>query len=156
MRDVSLEQQARLDHLLTVADDSRQSWLDKLRKGPVRISGPALVQALGRVETVRALGITLPVVQVPPSRLAFLARFAGTAKASAVSRLPPVRRFATLAAFVHSLEASTQDDALDVLDMLLRELFSKAEQADCKARLRSLKDLDKAASTHRGCLSNSA
>lgn len=31
--------------------------------------------------------------------------------------------------------------------MLLRELFSKAEQADRKTRLRSLKDLDKAAST---------
>ncbi|MGF6604885.1 TnpA family transposase [Paraburkholderia sp. GAS448] len=147
VRDVTIERQARLDNLLTVADGSRQSWLDRLRKGPVRISGPALVQALSRVETVRALGITLPAAQVPPSRLASLARFAGAAKVSAISRLPPARRLATLVAFVHSLEASTQDDALDVLDMLLRELFSKAEQADRKVRLRAMKDLDKAAIT---------
>lgn len=41
-----------------------------------------------------------------------------------------------------SLEASAHDDALDVLDLLLRELFNRAQQADRKARLRSLKDLD--------------
>ena len=52
---------------------------------------------------------------------------------------------ATLVAFVHCLEATAQDDALDVLDMLLRDLFAKAEQADRKTRLRTLRDLDKAA-----------
>jgi len=84
---------------------------------------------------------------VPPSRIASLARFANTVKVSAVARLPVARRTATLVAFIHSLEASAQDDALDVLAILLRDLFAKAEQADRKARLRSLKDLDRAAST---------
>ncbi len=50
-------------------------------------------------------------------------------------------------AFVHCLEASAQDDAIDVLDLLLRELFTKAEKEDRKVRQRSLKDLDRAAST---------
>ena len=54
---------------------------------------------------------------------------------------------ATLVAFVHSLEASAHDDALDVLDQLLRQLFTKAQKEDRKTRQRTLKDLDRAAST---------
>ena len=61
--------------------------------------------------------------------------------------MPSARRLATLIAFVHSLEAIAHDDALEVLDMLLQDLFGAAMQADKKARLRSLKDLDSAAIT---------
>lgn len=146
-RDVSDAQRQRLDELLAPVEGGRQSWLDRLRKGPVRVSAPALVQALQRIETVRGLGIKLPSTPVPPSRIAALARFANTVKVSAVARLPDARRIATLVAFVHSLEASAHDDALDVLDLLLRELFNRAQQADRKATLRTLKDLDQAAST---------
>lgn len=64
-----------------------------------------------------------------------------------MARLPEARRIATLVAFVHCLEASAQDDALDVLDLLLRDLFTKAEKEDRKVRQRSIKDLDRAAST---------
>jgi len=147
VRGVTAEQRQRLDDLLKPAEGSRQSWLDRLRKGPVRVSAPALVLALLRIETVRGLGIRLPGTHVPPSRIAALARFASTVKVSAVARLPEARRIATLVAFVHCLEASAQDDALDVLDLLLRELFTKAEKEDRKVRQRSLKDLDRAAST---------
>jgi predicted DNA-binding transcriptional regulator AlpA len=146
VRGIDSEQRKRLDELLTLVDGSRQSRLDQLRKGPVRASGPALMQALRRIETVRGLGIKLPAAHVPPSRIAALARFASTVKVSAIARLPDDRRIATLAAFVHSLEASAHDDALDVLGLMLRELFAKAKKADTKARMRSLKDLDKAAS----------
>jgi hypothetical protein len=48
---------------------------------------------------------------------------------------------------VHCLEASAQDDALEVLEVILRELFGNAVKADKKSRLRSLKDLDAAAAT---------
>ncbi|NEK75055.1 MAG: DUF4158 domain-containing protein, partial [Xanthomonas euvesicatoria] len=147
VRGVTVAQRQRLEDLLKPAEGSRQSWLDRLRKGPVRVSAPALVMALLRIETVRDLGIKLPGTHVPPSRIAALARFASTVKVSAVARLPEARRIATLVAFVHCLEASAQDDALDVLDLLLRELFTKAEKEDRKVRQRSLKDLDRAAST---------
>lgn len=147
VRGVTAAQRQRLDDLLKPAEGSRQSWLDRLRKGPVRVSAPALVLALLRIETVRGLGIKLPGTHVPPSRIAALARFASTVKVSAVARLPEARRIATLVAFVHCLEASAQDDALDVLDLLLRELFTKAEKEDRKVRQRTLKDLDRAAST---------
>ena len=147
VQDVDATRRLQLDALLTPAEGSRQSWFDQLRKGPVRFSSPALVQALLRVERVRGLGITLPSTAVPPSRIAALSRFANTVKVSAVARLPEARRIATLVAFIHSLEASAQDDAFDVLAIFLRDLFAKAEQADRKVRLRTLKDLDQAAST---------
>jgi len=97
---------------------------------------------------VRELGITLPAAaRIPESRIAALARFANRAKVTLITRMPPARRLATLAAFVHSLEATAQDDVLEVLEILLHELFGDAEKADKKARLRTLKDLDGAAAT---------
>ncbi|MBC8772549.1 MULTISPECIES: Tn3 family transposase [Lysobacteraceae] len=145
-RGIGSEQQARLESLLVVPIGSRNSALDRLRTGPLTISSPALVHALQRLRTVRELGITLPATaRIPATRVAALARFAGAAKASAILRLPNPRRLATLVAFVHCLEASAQDDALEVLEALLRDLFGNAVKADRKARLRTLKDLDQAA-----------
>ena len=48
-------------------------------------------------------------------------------------------------AFVHCLEATAQDEVLEVLEMLLHDLFGEAITADQKARLRTLKDLDQSA-----------
>lgn len=110
------------------------AWLDPQGKGPVRVSAPAPVRALQRIEIVRDLGITLAGPHVRSSRIATLARFASTVRMSAVARLPDARRIATLVAFVHCLEASAQDDALDVLDRLLRELFTRAEKEDRKVQ----------------------
>jgi hypothetical protein len=145
---VDSEQQARLENLLAAPIGNRSSQLDCLRTGPVTSSGPSLVKALLRLRSVRELGIKLPAAaRIPASRVEGLARFASAAKASAVLRLPNLRRVATLVAFVHSLEATAQDDALEVLEVLLRELFGDAIKADKKARLRTLKDLDQAAAT---------
>ena len=74
-----------------------------------------------------------------------MARFANRAKAQAISRMPTARRIATLVAFVHCLEATAQDEVLEVFEMLLHDLFGKAITADQKARLRTLKDLDQSA-----------
>ncbi len=145
VRDVTDQQKNRLEDLLKVSPEGRSSWLDKLRTGPVRVSGPALVRTIRRLQTVRDLGIELPKTGIPSSRLAALARFAGTARVTAISRLPGVRRLATLVAFIHCLEATAQDDVIEVLDMLLHEFFNDAVKADKKARLRGIKDLDRSA-----------
>ena len=148
---ISREQQKKLENLLLVPGGSRSSPLDQLRKGPVMVSTRSLVVALMRLHSVRELGIRLPVAaRIPATRVAALARFAGAAKVSAILRLPNPRRLATLVAFVHCLEASAQDDVLEVLEVLLRELFGDAIKADKKARLRTLKDLDLAAATLAG------
>ena len=137
---MSPSQQSRLEDLLRVPDGARSSLLDTLRTGPGMVSGPSLVRALERLNTVRSLGITVPIsAAIAPNRIATLARFASTAKVTAVSRLPALRRAATLVAFIHVLEASAQDDAIEVLEMLLHEIFGHAEKAHRQARLRSLK-----------------
>jgi Domain of unknown function (DUF4158) len=105
-RGISSEQQARLENLLVVPEGNRNSLLDRLRTGPVMISGPSLVQALRRLHSVRELCIKLPTAHIPTTRLAALARYASTAKASAILRLPNPRRLAMLVAFVHCLEAT--------------------------------------------------
>lgn len=145
-RGIGDEQQAQLESLLVVPIGGRNSALDRLRTGPVTVSTPALVKALQRLRTVRELSLVLPpTARIPSTRVAALARFAGAAKVSAILRLPNARRLATLVAFVHCLQASAQDDALEVLEALLRDLFGNAVKADRKARLRTLKDLDQAA-----------
>ena len=145
---ITQESQRKLEALLSVPEGNRRSWFDQLRTGPTNISGPSLVRTLDRLDKIRSQGITFPPAgSIPASRIAALARFASRAKAAAISRLPKARRLATLAAFMQTLEASAQDDALDILDGLLREIFGDAEKADRKARLRSLRDLDVATTT---------
>ena len=145
-RGVSLDQKTKLEGLLVSSGGSRNSQLDRLRAGPLVASSRSMSLALMRLQTVRELGIRLPAAtRIPATRIAALARFAGAAKAKAILRLPELRRLATLVSFVHCLEASAQDDALEVLEVILRELFGDAVKADKKARLRSLKDLDAAA-----------
>ena len=149
VRSLSEEQKQRLDALLTTQEGSRRSsQLDRLRSGPVTVSGPSLVKSLERLQAIRNLGISLPsAVKIPLSRITALARFATTAKVTAIIRLPVDRRLATLVAFIHRLEATAHDEALEIFEILLQSLFKKAKQTDKKARLRTLKDLDKAATT---------
>ena len=145
-RGITLQQEDQLQQLLLVPEGDRVSLLDQIRSGPTRISGPAIRAAIDRLNAVRALGITIPMkARIPSSRIASLARFANRAKAQAISRMPTARRIATLVAFVHCLEATAQDEVLEVLEMLLDDLFGKAITADKKARLRTLKDLDQSA-----------
>lgn len=146
IRNVSAEQRGKLEALLEVEPDTRQTTLDRLGKPPTFLSGPGLVRALRRLEEIRALGLdSLPAPKAPINRIAALARFALTAKAQAISRMPEDRRLAALFAFARMIEANAHDDALDILDHLLQNLFTRAEQANKKQRLRTIKDLDKAA-----------
>jgi len=143
---ITVEQRVKIENLLVVPEDCRNSWLDRLRRAPTTVSGPSLVAAFERLQTVRNVGISLSSTgNIPSARIATLARFANTAKVTAISRLPSDRKLATLVAFLRCLKASALDDALEILEMLLHALFEGAKKADKKARLRTLKDLDVAA-----------
>jgi hypothetical protein len=137
---------ARLAALLQVPPGERKSQLDRLRTSPTRRSVPELVRAMRRVDDIRRLAIDVSIsARLPRGRVLELARFAATAKVTAIERMGTERRAATLVALVSTLEATAQDDALDVLDIVLTDIFSKASKAGVKARLRTLKDLDAAA-----------
>jgi TnpA family transposase len=139
-------QRARLEALLHVPEGTRQSPLDRLRRGPVRVSGPALIAALDRLAEIRALGVgNLPLPRAPSGRLKALARYAAAARAQAIARMPDDRRIATLLAFARAFEATAQDDALDLLDLLITEVVNQARHLGQEERLRTLRDLDAAA-----------
>lgn len=142
------QQQIKLEELLLVTEGSRRSWFDQLRLGPTQITGPSLVKALDRLDKIKTYDVKLPFLgSVPHTKIAALARFAFRAKVTAIIRLPKLRRLATLAAFMHILEASAQDDALDILNSLLNQIFGKAFKSGQKTRLRNIRDLDAAAMT---------
>ena len=141
-RDVTPEQRTKFDALLIAGEGGRPSPLNRLRDGPYLRSGAELSRAVGRLDEVRVLTLGLPAINhVPPGRVTALARFATVAKAQA-ARMPLERRTATLLAFVRTLEATAQDDVLDLFDIVVTALFTDAAKIGKKARLRTLRDLD--------------
>ena len=140
------KQREQLHALLIVPEGDRQSPLDRLRQSPTRISGPALVAALGRLEEIRSLGIgELNLNPIPPSRIKALARYAATTWANLIARMPDDRRIATLVAFAHAFEIRALDDALDLLDLLITDVVAEAQRIGQKERLRTMRELDTAA-----------
>jgi hypothetical protein len=83
-----------------------------------------------------------------------LARAGMTAKASALRRHPPTKRWATIAATVAYLQGKAIDDALELLDLLMvTELLGKAERASDKQILRSHPRLARASAKLAGAVS---
>ena len=112
------EQCENFESLLVIPDNYRQSPLDRLRKAPTRISGPALVDSLNRLEEIRSLDVgKLDLSGIPLGRIVALARYAASARAQTISHMPNDRRIATLLAFTKSFEITAMDDALDLFDL---------------------------------------
>jgi hypothetical protein len=78
-------------------------------------------------------------------RLKLLARYASSARAQAIQRMPAERGIATLVAFACALQASAQDDVLDVLGRLLSDLLARVGAQEKRRRFRTIGDLDRAA-----------
>ena len=144
---ITPDHKRQLDALLVTPNGGRQSPMDRLRSGPTRQSTPELVRAIERLDELRQLAAAYhaPIAYRRP--VLAPAVFADAAKAQAVARLPDERRVATLLAFIRALEASAQDDVLDLFDRLVTRMFVDAIRKGREARLRGLRDLDAAALT---------
>ncbi len=104
------------------------------------------MEAPRRLAEVRALAVgELNLSSIPAGHIRTLARYAATTWASVIARMPAARRTATLVAFARVFEATAQDDALDVLDLMIGTLLARVENEVDLARLRTLRDLDTAA-----------
>ena len=64
---------------------------------------------------------------VPPRRMGELARYGMTADAWLIRRHPDDRRLATLLATSRYLEAKSVDDALELLDLLMKQGADRAK-----------------------------
>ncbi|CAI1584364.1 Transposase and inactivated derivatives, TnpA family [Serratia grimesii] len=139
-------QKAQLDGLLEIPEGQRISILEEMRKGPVTVSGPAFTDALERYTRLRSLEFSrLNFSGLPSIQLRNLARYAGMASVKYIARMSEERRLAVLTAFVKAQEVSALDEAVDVLDMLILDIMRSAKNNGQKKRLRTLKDLDRAA-----------
>jgi len=86
------ELRTEMARLLEVPEKRRVSELERLRLGPMRISGRAMEYALERTQQVRDLGAgKVDVAQVPAARLTVLARYGLTSKAPTLKRLEVTR-----------------------------------------------------------------
>ncbi|HGM6668107.1 TPA: Tn3 family transposase [Serratia marcescens] len=139
-------QSARVTELLDIPEGQRISPLEQLKKGPVTVSGPAFTEALERYVRLRNLEFSrLNVTGLPAIQLRNLARYAGMASVKYIARMPEQRKLAVLTAFVKAQEITALDEAVDVLDMLILDITREAKKTGQKKRLRTLKDLDRAA-----------
>jgi TnpA family transposase len=139
-------QRQQLDALLAIPEGKRRSRFDQLRQGPRHVSGPSILIALARYEELRDLGIrALDFSPIPLVWLQALTRYATTGWAPTIARMPEERRMATLVAFAYTYTATTLDDALDILDLLIADIAASAKNLGQQKRIRSLRDLDAAA-----------
>jgi len=139
-------QRERLEALLVVPSWDHCSHLERLRRPPVRVSGPALVNALTRFETLRDIGLHAAALErFPFGRIKALARYCALASTYDIARMADDKRVATLVAFVAIYEMVALDEALDVLNLLMGEMLGQAVRERDKERLRTIRALDGAA-----------
>ncbi|XUK64311.1 DDE transposase (plasmid) [Plantibacter sp. RU18] len=134
--------------LLTTAVGARFSELERLRRPPTRTTGAGFARALERVAEIDAYQVSgVRLGQVPPNRLAALARYALGAKAALLARVAEPKRTAMIAAVVLHLEAKATDEALDLFQVLMSaRLISVARRKTDQEWLSMLPQLEKASS----------
>ena len=143
---LTVEQHEKLVALVASDDDETLATLEDLRAAPKRRSPTELLRHLERIDTIRGHGLRLSrPADLPSAPLERLARSARSAKPANLAALHEPRRTATLAALFQTLESTALDDAVELFDALAADIFTHAEEAHRKSRLRSLRDLDAAA-----------
>lgn len=131
---------------LKTPEGSRFSELERLRRPPTRTTGTAFARALERVDEIGAYRLgRLRLSQIPPNRMAALARYALGSKAPLLERAAEPKRTAMLTAVMRHLEAKAIDEALDLFQVLMTtRLLNAAKRKTEKERLSTLPQLEKA------------
>lgn len=143
--DLSEAQREKIAALLDGESGSFRT-LDSLRTPPTRRAMTELTRHFQRIDAIRAYGLAPPAPTAVPNALVLrLARVARTMRPSAIAAAREPHRTAVVAALFHTLEAVAIDDAVELFDALMADIFRDAKAARQKKRLRSLGDLDAAA-----------
>lgn len=130
--------------LFDIVPNTRSSYFDHFRKGPVTISSVAFNSAIERFQFFKRFNTDrYDFSKIPPIRFKSLARYAGLVSMHKIMRMPDERKYAVLVAYVASFKIISLDDALDVFDLLMADISRQAKLTGKKKRLRSIKDLDR-------------
>jgi len=145
-RRLNPEQTLRLEAVLLVPEGQYKSTLDTLRDEPSDWKVSDLYSALDKLEAIRTLGVgAINLSDLSSQKLRELSEEGMTLWADTLAKYGQVRRRATLLAWAQHLEHKVMDDVLTVFDRHLRGLELRSLEKNRKARLRGLKDLDRAA-----------
>ncbi|MCC2458355.1 MULTISPECIES: Tn3 family transposase [Bacillus] len=140
------EQRKQLENLLQSDPEKKKTHLDRLSNPPFTISVTGIKHALHRLQELRQFEAEYwDTSGIPAKRLQQLARHAVAVRSQAISRMHNERRIAVLVAFAKIYTQNAQDDVIDILNRYLTDLFAKTFRKEQKERLRTIKDLDKAA-----------
>jgi len=131
---LTTEQHNRISALFE-RDGDDLNRLEILRASPLKRRQSDFWTHLDRLDAVRDFDLGLmPPKGVPATQLERMARIARRTKPSAIAALKEPRRTATVAAIFYTLEASAQDDAIELGDALIADLFREAELAQASQR----------------------
>ena len=119
--------------------------LELIRASPLKRRQSDFLRHLDRLDVLRSVELRpIPPKGVPAAHLERLARVARRAKPSAIAALSEPRRTATVAALFYTLEASAQDDAVELAEALTADLFREAALAKAAHRQAEQRNLDEA------------
>jgi hypothetical protein len=142
------EQRVRLERLLAVAGERRESQLEQLRRAPIEPTAAGLIAALERLGELRALAAGVGGLEaLPVARMRALTVDAATRRAGDLAKMSDARRLATLVAFATVAAQRGQDDALEHFDRLHGELQLRVRKQGEQERLRDGPELDRAGLT---------
>lgn len=118
----------RMEALLSTGPRARQSWISWLREPPGK-AGAATMRGLNdRLEAVRHVGISNLVLQaVPVQRVRRMAQEGRRLTAQNFEQMRPIRRHATLAAFLLEAEITLTDTAVAMFETLIGKSFRHAK-----------------------------
>lgn len=127
--DLDNEKLQRLDALLVVPEGDEETPLNRLRRPPGPPSPKNFKDVLGRLKFVRGLGLPENVDEgVHHNRLSRLAREGAKTTPQHLRRFDPLRRHATLVAYLTERSAELADLALEMHDRMIGALMNKAEK----------------------------
>jgi hypothetical protein len=110
---------------LVCVDEAASATLEELRRAPGRRSPTELPRHLERIDAIRSHGLGLaPSADLPAAPLGRLARSARALKPANLAALHEPRRTATLAGLFQTLEAAALDDAVELFDAPVTDIFS--------------------------------
>ena len=123
------QQRQSLDQLLEVRAGGGQSTLAWLRQTAYAATTGNFPKLIERLILVRTLGIEPErATRVHQNYWLKLAREGGQSTVQHLAELEPLRRYATLTALVLELTATLTDEALNMFEHLIGQLFKKSER----------------------------
>ncbi len=138
------EQETQLDQVLELRAETNLSYLNWLNQAPEQASPAAFSEVVARLTLIRHLKLEPKVRdQVHPNRLRQLAHETKRLSAWRLGRFDDLQRRAMLVAFLLEMSATLTDQALDMHDRLVGQMFKRSENQQARQFLQEAKVINK-------------